>query len=224
MPYRFSKADIVPGAIVQSRELDNAVGNYVDVMNGGMDRDNLPYGGVGSASSSGGLFQSIKIFDNINPTDTDLQTDANYVGTTPNRLGRLMYGYRYGEEPVNAGDGWAEATSESVDIEEGMLTIDWQCSEAKTQYWSYWRNHTTDVVALKANQWQIRVDGNNVYTSPAQFEIMNTSIHKCTIPISKGSHTISVHWRVPPQRDDTDQNQVVFVWWSGLLTVINKYR
>ena len=98
MPYRFSKADIISGSIVQSRELDNAVGNYVDVMNGGMDRDNLPYGGVGSASCDGGLFQSIKIFDNINPTDTDLQPDANYVTLTPNRLGRLMYGYRYGED------------------------------------------------------------------------------------------------------------------------------
>mgnify|MGYP003117322629 CR=1 FL=1 len=224
MPYRFSKADIISGSIVQSREFDNAIGNYVDVMNGGMDRDNMPYAGVGSASCGGSLFQQIKIFDNINPTDTDLQTDANYVGLTPNRLGRLMYGYRYGEEPVNAGDGWALATTQSVDINEGMLSIDWQCSEAKTQYWSYWRNFSTDKVALKVAQWQIRVDGNNVYTSPAQTEIMNTSIHRCTIPISKGSHEISIHWRVPPQRDDTDQNQVVFVWWSGLLTVINKYR
>lgn len=224
MPYRFSKADIISGSIVQSREFDNAVGNYVDVMNGGMDRDNLPYAGVTSASCQGGLFQSIKIFDNINPTDTDLQPDANYITLTPNRLGRLMYGYRYGEEPVNSGDGWALATTQSIDIEEGMLSIDWQCSEAKTQYWSYWRNFTTSKVALKIGQWQIRVDGNNVYTSPAQFEIMNTSIHRCTIPISKGSHEISIHWRVPPQRDDTDQNQVVFSWWSGLLTVINKYR
>ena len=71
MPYRFSKADIISGSIVQSRELDNAVGNYADVLNGGMDRDNMPNAGVGSASSVSGLFQQIKIFDNINPTDTD---------------------------------------------------------------------------------------------------------------------------------------------------------
>jgi len=224
MPYRFTKADIISGSIVQSREFDNAIGNYVDVMNGGMDRDNMPYGGVVSASCDGGLFQNIAIFDNINPIDTDLQPDGNYVTLTPNRLGRLMYGYRYGEEPINAGDGWAQATSKSLECNEGMLQIDWQCAEAKTQYWSYWRNFTTDKVALKYMQWQIRVDGNNVYTSAGQYEIMNNSIHRCTIPISKGNHEISIHWRVPSQRDDTDQNQVVAVWWGGLLTMINKYR
>jgi len=224
MPYRFSKADIISGSIVQSREWDNAVGNYVDVMNGGMDRDNLPYAGVSSASCNSGLFQSIKIFDNINPPDSDLRPDQNYVESTPNRLGRLMYGYRYGEEPVNAGTGWAQATAQSVDCEEGMMEISWHCSEAKTQYWSYWRNHTTDKVALKNMQWQIRVDGNIVYTGAAQYEIMNTSIHRCTIPISKGTHKITVHWRVPSARDDTDQNQVVAVWWGAQLVIINKYR
>ena len=45
MPYRFSKGDIISGSIVQSRELDNAVGNYADVLNGGMDRDNMPNAG-----------------------------------------------------------------------------------------------------------------------------------------------------------------------------------
>ena len=224
MPYRFTKADIISGSIVQSREFDNAIGTYVDVMNGGMDRDNMPYAGVGSASSQGSLFQQIKIFANINPTDAELQPDANYVTATPNRLGRLMYGYRYAEEPVNAGDGWAIATTQTIECEEGMLEINWQCSEAKTQYWSYWRNHGTNKVSLKSVQWQIRVDGNNVYTSPAQFEIMNTSIHRCTIPLSKGNHEVSIHWRVPSQRDDTDQNQVLLSWWGGLLTLINKYR
>tara|TARA_R100000152_G_C6780633_1_gene213633 strand:- start:2989 stop:3663 length:675 start_codon:yes stop_codon:yes gene_type:complete len=224
MPYRFTKEDIVPGAIVQSREFDNALGNYVDVMNGGMDRDNMPYAGVGSASCKGSLFQQIKIVTNINPPDSELQPDANYVTPTPNRLGRLMYGYRFAEEPINSGDGWGLATTQTFDCNEGMLEISWQCAEAKTQYWSYWKNFSTDKVALKYMQWQIRVDGNQVYTGCAQYEIMNTSIHRCTIPISKGEHEISIHWRVPSQRDDDDQDQVVAVWWGGLFTAINKYR
>ena len=164
MPYRFSKADIISGSIVQSREFDNAIGNFADVLNGGMDRDNMPYAGVGSGSSASGLFQQIKVFPNINPPDTELEPDGNYVTATPNRLGRLMYGYRYGEEPINSGDGWALATTQVIDAFEGMLQISWQCSEAKTQYWSYWRNFTTDKVALKYMQWQIRVDGNQVHT------------------------------------------------------------
>jgi len=224
MPYRFTKADIVSGSIVQSREFDNAIGTFADVINGGLDRDNIPVNAIPHTCVSDNFAQQIKIFSNINAPDTDLQPDANYVEPTPNRLGRLMYGYRYGEEPVNAGTGWAEATSQSVAMEEGMLEISWHCSEAKTQYWSYWRNHTTNKVALKSMQWQIRVDGNIVYTGPAQFEIMNTSVHRCTIPISKGTHQVTVHWRVPAARDDTDQNQVVAVWWGAQLVLINKYR
>ena len=224
MPYRFTKADIISGSIVQSREFDAAIGNYVDVMNGGMDRDNMPYGGVTSASTSDGIFQQIKIFTNINPTDTDLGPDANYVLPTPNRLGRLMYGFRYEDGDVGSGGGWQVATTQTIECEEGMLTVDWGCAEAKTQYWSYWKDHTSEVVALKWGSWQIRVDGNSVYTGAAQFEIMQNSIHRCTIPISKGTHSISVHWYVPLQRDDDSQEQAIFVWWGGQLTMINKYR
>ena len=224
MPYRFSKNDIISGSIVQSREFDNALGNYVDVLNGGLDRDNMPYLGVVSANCKDSLFQKIKVESNINADDAALGPDGNYITPTPNRLGRLMYGYRYGDEGVNSGDGWQLATTQTLACEEGMLSIDWGCAEAKTQYWSYWRNHTSDKVSLKWGSWQIRVDGNAVYTGPAQFEIMQNSVHRCTIPISKGEHTITVHWYVPLQRDDTNQNQVIFVWWGGQLTMINKYR
>ena len=37
-------------------------------------------------------------------------------------------------------------------------------------------------------------------------------------------HKVSVHWRVPLQRDDDDQDQVVLSWWGGQLVLINKYR
>jgi len=224
MPFRFTKEDIIPGSIVQSREFDNAIGTFVDVMNGGMDRDNLPEDCITDASISDNFHQSIKIFSNLNAPDDEIFEDQNYVEPVPNRMGRLMYGYRYGESPVNTGGAWAEATSQNVAMEEGMLEISWHCSEAKTQYWSYWKDHGTDKVALKNMQWQIRVDGNIVYTSAAQYEIMNTSIHRCTIPISKGTHQISVHWKVPVARDDDDQEQVVAVWWGAQLVCINKYR
>jgi hypothetical protein len=224
MPYRFTKADITPNTIVQSRELDNAVGTFADVINGGMDRDNIPVNAIGQLSCSDNFHHRIKIYSNINAPDSDLQPDANYVEPTPNRLGRLMYGYRYADDPTNSGGGYAVATTQALDVEEGMMEISWHCSEAKTQYWSYWKDHSSDKVALKSMQWQIRVDGNVVYTGPAQFEIMNTSVHRCTIPISKGTHTVSVHWRVPLQRDDDDQDQVVAVWWGAQLVIKNKYR
>jgi len=224
MPFRFTKNFIHSGSIVSSREFDASIGTFVDVVNGGLDRDNLPQNCIGTASVPTGCYSAMKIFSNLNPDDDDLEPDENYVEPTPNRLGRLMYGYRYGDEPVNSGSSWVTATIQAVDCEEGMVDISWHCSELKTQYWAYWKDHSTEKVALKNAQWQIRIDGNIVYTSAAQYEIMNTSIHRCCVPISKGTHSFSVHWKVPLQRDDDRQNQVVFNWWGGQLVIHNKYR
>ena len=224
MSYRWTKNEITADSIVQSREFDNALGHFVDVMNGGMDRDNLPEGGITTNSNTSSLFSKISIFSNINADDSEILPDQNYVAPTPNRLGRLMYGFRYGDEPVNAGDGWAEATDQTVNTEEGMLEINWTCAETKMQYWAFYKDHSADRVALKYGQWQIRVDGNIVYTGPAQYEIIGTTVHKVCIPISKGDHQVGVYWRVPPQKDDDDQDQVVFNWWGGQLVCINRYR
>jgi hypothetical protein len=222
MSYRWTKNEITADSIVQSREFDNALGHFVDVMNGGMDRDNLPEGGITTNSNTSSLFSKISIFSNINADDSEILPDQNYVTPTPNRLGRLMYGFRYGDEPVNAGDGWAEATDQTVNTEEGMLEINWTCAETKMQYWAFYKDHSADRVALKYGQWQIRVDGNIVYTGPAQYEIIGTTVHKVCIPISKGDHQVGVYWRVPPQKDDDDQDQVVFNWWGGQLVCINR--
>ena len=223
MSYRWTKNEITADSIVQSREFDNALGHFVDVMNGGMDRDNLPEGGITTNSNTSSLFSKISIFSNINADDSEILPDQNYVTPTPNRLGRLMYGFRYGDEPVNAGDGWAEATDQTVNTEEGMLEINWTCAETKMQYWAFYKDHSADRVALKYGQWQIRVDGNIVYTGPAQYEIIGTTVHKVCIPISKGDHQVGVYWRVPPQKDDDDQDQAVFNWWGGQLVCINRY-
>jgi hypothetical protein len=96
MAYRFTKADIISGSIVQSREFDNAIGTFADVLNGGLDRDNIPTDAIDNLSCANNFHQRIKIFSGLNAPDSELQPDANYVEPTPNRLGRLMYGYRYG--------------------------------------------------------------------------------------------------------------------------------
>lgn len=226
MGYKFTKNEIEKNTILQSREFDNAVGHFVDAINGGLDRDNVPHGIVDSSKVPNGTFASIKVFSNLNADDSEIGPDTNYDPTDPtvNPLGINTYGYRYGEAPTNAGGGPITAVSKNILCEEGMLEISWHCSEMKTQYWSYWKNHTTDKIALKRVLWTIQVDGIKVYSGPYQYEGMWTSIHRCNIPISKGHHDITVSWQVSVQRDDDDQNQVVFNWWGGQLVTINRYR
>lgn len=226
MPFRFTKQEIEKDTIVQSREFDNALGNFVDVINGRMDRDNLPEGCLDISKVPNGTFASIKVFSNLNANDSDIKIDQNYDPADPtvNPDGINIAGFRYGEFPTYAGDIWIEATNQNVLTEEGMLEISWHCSELKTQYWSYWKDHGTDKVALKRMAWQIRVDGAIIYQSGYQYGGTETSIHRCNIPISKGYHDISIHWKTSAQRDDDDQKQVVANWFGGQLVTINRYR
>ena len=50
MGYRWTKTQIEEKTIVESRQVDMAFSNYTSVVNGGMDRDNLPASSVGAAS------------------------------------------------------------------------------------------------------------------------------------------------------------------------------
>ena len=225
MAYRFTKAEIEQKTIVQSREFDNAVGTFVDVINGGLDRDNTPENVLSITDTPSSTFATITMFDNIQADDSKLGRDQRYLGSAYNPYDYKVYGYRYGESPVYGGGGFVEATSQTITCQEGMLELSWHCSEMKTQYLSYWAgDNAGSKVALKHVQWSIRVDGNPVYYSPDQYEIMNTSIHKVNIPISQGNHTISVAWKVAKQRDDADQSQVILSFWGGSLVCINRYR
>lgn len=50
MGYRWTKSQIEAKTIVESRQVDMAFSNYTSVVNGGMDRDNLPASSVGAGS------------------------------------------------------------------------------------------------------------------------------------------------------------------------------
>lgn len=228
MPYRWTKNQIQEETLFQSREFDNALGNYVDVVNGGLDRDNVPQDTITATFVPNSTFSSIKVFSGINASDADLGEDQEYTGGV-NPLDRKLYGFRYGESPIQGGGGWINATTQNLNTEEGMLEVSWSCSQLINIYWSYENDSggTLDGerVALKHGQWRILVDGNPVYYSMDIYDVMHTSVHKVNVPISKGSHTIQVQWNVATQKTgDEDQTQVIFNWWGGQLVCLNRYR
>lgn len=228
MPYRWTKNQIQEETLFQSREFDNALGNYVDVVNGGLDRDNVPQDTITATFVPNSTFSSIKVFSGINASDADLGEDQEYTGGV-NPLDRKLYGFRYGESPIQGGGGWINATTQNLNTEEGMLEVSWSCSQLINIYWSYENDSGGSLdgerVALKHGQWRILVDGNPVYYSMDIYDVMHTSVHKVNVPISKGSHTIQVQWNVATQKTgDEDQTQVIFNWWGGQLVCLNRYR
>jgi len=228
MPYRWTKNEIKDQTLFQAREFDNAVGNFVDVLNGGLDRDNIPENTVSQTVVPNSTFAQIKIFSNINADDDDIGEDQEYTGTV-NPLDRKLYGFRYGESPIQGGGGWINATTQNLTTEEGMLELSWSCSQLVNFYWSFVNDSGGSLdgerVALKHGQWRMLVDGNPVYYSMDMYEAMATSVHRVNLPISKGSHTIQVQWNVATQKTgDEDQTQVIFNWWGGQLVCLNRYR
>ena len=223
MGYRFTKEDIRTQQIVDSRQFDQAVGTFVDVLNGGLDRDNIPQGSIGTSQMNDNVFCKMFFLNDQFAADEYQNIDANTDGISPNRPNCQLGDMTYGKEPLMSGGGWVEGPKMSIVSEEGMLEISWHCSEVKGQYWAYYKNHTTARVALKSSQWEIRIDGNAVYTGPDQYEVRNTFIHRCNVPISRGAHTISVHYRVQRQKED-GEDSVILNWWGGQLVGINRYR
>ena len=223
MGYRFTKEEIKDKNIVDSRQFDQAVGTYVDVLNGGLDRDNIPENSITNAMLTDNTFCKFFFLNDQFVPDEYQEIDGNTDAIVTNRPECQLGGLQYGREPIFDGGGWIQACQKDMETEEGMLEISWHATEVKGQYWAYYKNHTSDRVALKWSQWEIRVDGTAVYTGPHQYENRNTFIHRCNIPISKGNHTVSIHYKVARRQEDGD-DQVVLNWWGGQLVGINRYR
>ena len=225
MPFRWSKNRIDNNCIVESRQFDQAYANYSSVINGGIDRDNLPENCIDEDNCINQCFGKIAIKDNIaNPNDTTYQ-DTNY-GTVPadnNPNGNGIGGLTYDREPVNQGDSFFTITSQGITCEEGMLAIQFKVNTYIPQYWTWYKAFTSSKVALKSVRFQILVDDVIVYTSGEAFEGFKTHILNVNVPISKGSRTITVKAAVRGKVNDTSA-QVVLQYWGGQLSLHNLYR
>ena len=226
MPYRWTKEEIEDGQIVQSRQFDIAYSNYVSVINGGIDRDNLPEQCIDpevnvAANGLGIAATSINIH---NPFANNNQ-DSNYGApfSNQNTRGNRITGLTYGEAPVDEGDNFFLVGSVNIDCEEGMLECAWKCNAYIPLYNAYYKNFTTTTLTRKRYQWQIRVNGIIVYESPAICEAFFTTNISTQIPISKGTQRVEVHIKIPG-RSNEDNGMVVCQYWGGQILAYNTYR
>jgi hypothetical protein len=147
MGYRFTKEEIKDKNIVDARQFDNAVGTYVDVLNGGLDRDNIPTNSINDGMLTDNVFCKMFFLNDQFVDDADQEIDGNTNAISTNRPECQLGGLQYGRSPIFDGGFWIEACSTVMDTEEGMLEVSWKCTEVKGQYWAYYKNHTTARVA-----------------------------------------------------------------------------
>tara|TARA_R110000823_G_scaffold192118_1_gene323806 strand:+ start:11972 stop:12649 length:678 start_codon:yes stop_codon:yes gene_type:complete len=225
MGYRWTKDRIEPQTIVQSRQVDAVYANYASVVNGGMDRENLPSDCIGAASVNGqALGKATLLDDQSNPETYNIQ-DSNYGApySNTNTRGNRITGLGYSTEPLLEGGGIFTVAEQTTPCEEGMLHIQWRCNVFMPMYWSYYKNFTSTTVNRRRYQWIMKVNGIIVYESAAICQPFFTTNITTMIPISKGDNLVSIGLRVPSKTNE-DNNQVMLNWFGGQLYMHNYYR
>ena len=225
MGYRWNKNTIDDKTIVEAREFDQAHNGFTSLVNGGMDRENLPEECIGQASLMTRSFGRADITGNVYTPYDQTSQDSNYGApySNQNTRGNRIVGMKYGSDPINEGDSFFEVTTMDVPTEEGMLKLTWKCSAYMPMYWAWYKGFTTAKSTRKRYQWRIEVNGITVYDAPAICQPFYTIDIGINVPIGKGTQRVSVSLRYPGRTDD-DNNTVLLEYWGGQLTSHNIYR
>lgn len=227
MSYRWNRRSIENDTLVNGRELDISINDYVDLLNNGVDRENLPEDGV---TKDMVFDQNIAVY----AEQKSCAIDEGFCGqdlifnasssTAPR--GNNIFGLRYTDSVnLRQGGSWIKAANASIDnlnVYEGMLTVDWRCKSYIPKYRTFY-DGTSDYVAPKYVQWQIRYNGNVVYESGPMFTQWNNVYCTATFPVATGNGNITIHYKLPELISDSNQS-VVFYFFGGQITTMNRRK
>tara|TARA_R100001244_G_scaffold14830_1_gene16428 strand:+ start:899 stop:1588 length:690 start_codon:yes stop_codon:yes gene_type:complete len=229
MGYRWTKKSIENNTIIDGRENDIAINDYIDVFNNSVDRENLPELVINDPMIGTGQLTRIFVKNAINIDEGVCGQDLEFNSVPANHpAGNQIFGLRY-KNSVNLRTGgmWIKApnaTFTGLDISEGMLSIEWNCNSYIPKYRTfYMKTGAANIVTPKYVQWQVRYNGSAVYESGPQFTSWNSVNIACAFPVAQGTGEITIHYKLPPLINDSD-NQVVFYWFGGQITAINRSR
>mgnify|MGYP003150442944 FL=1 len=229
MAYRWTKKSLENDVIIDGRENDIAINDYIDVFNNSVDRENLPVNGVAETMIGTGQLTRVFIKNNVNIDEGKCGQDLEFNSVAANHpKGNQIFGLRY-KNSVNLRTGgmWIKAangTLDSMAVSEGMMTVEWKCNTYIPKYRTfYMKVGASSIVAPKYVQWQVRYNGSVMYESGPQFTSWNSVNCVCAFPVAQGNGEITIHYRLAPLINDSS-NQVVFYFFGGQITCVNRSR
>jgi len=228
MPYTFSSKTIEDDNIVQSREFDVALDAYVDTLNGGIDRENLPLAGIQlNDRAQSAVYNSGRhwIFGNNVPDKSFLDGDDIFAVGAKNPRNNFIIGFRYDSDKVNGGGGVSYWKSLGLaDVEEGMMTITYTQSSFVPKYWTFFASSGAALTVARKNfRTYIRYNGVVVYASDWEYQMWMTRTHTATFPVPAGDGLIELGVELRPQKDDAD-TQVILSFVGGQVHAFNRRR
>jgi len=226
MSYRWRYNNITGSMIVSGREYDKNYNQFVSVINGGMDRDNIPVNSITYDDFEDKSIGRTGFINNINAEDDyGTEIDGAFFGASVAPRGNSFYGLTYEDDPIQGGGFWFPiGDALNMPCEEGMATIRFQINSYVPKYYHYYKRGVTTEVARRSRQFKIEVDGVEVGRTSEIFPQFYTANMQCQVPVSKGNHEFQAYCKIPSQEVGDSSGAVVLNYWGGQLSVHNRRR
>ena len=187
-------------ALLDAREHALDLVGMVDRINGGLDGDSLPKGGVvlpATALQAFAIWRDLEMDPSIIPA----YTGSESLGTTYDYVG---------------GGGWHEQEIGSFTCKDGWLSAEFTATAWRYKEWAD--------EARRWSRWELRMDGRTLVRSGNLFAPVWTVHLSAASPVPSGSHTFSVAWEASPPNGDETSTDRMFHWSGGSLLLLNRYR
>ena len=221
MSFKWTEAHLRSQNIVDSGEFDTGYNALKGAINGGLDRENLQNVSITDAQLAPDAFLSYATKEGIR---AQLPLEREEAGQ-----GNFIYGKTYNVY----GGGWVTNTAQKLTkrFTEGMLHLEFNA-------WYYLNNASQDSSAtggskILSGRWcrfALSVDNVVVCESHELWQNIGT-VHLVTdVPITTGTHEISVSWALPGYDDGYGtvypqmKNEPLFYYDGGTILAINRYR
>ena len=210
MPFKWTDAQTRQANIVDTETFDKAYNPVKGLINGGLDRENLPNASVADVHLSSRAFLKHAI-----RTDIYLQG-----GTT--RTNQWMSGPSWVYNAIGYdvySSGWKINSAQPMisSFKEGMIHLEFNC-------WAWLNEQEFDISTQQIwLQFAIIMDGNPVIVSGHYRKNMNQVHLVGDIPVPTGSHQFNIAWRMTPRHDRTETDGMMY-YGGGSLLALNRYR
>ena len=211
MPFKWTEAQTRQANIVDTETFDKAYNSVKGVINGGLDRENLPNASVGDGHLSPKAFLKHALRDDIYLQGGITRTNQ-WGGAGP------LWVYNATGYDVYAA-GWKVNSTQPLNalFKEGMLHLEFNC-------WAWLNEQELGVSSEQIwLQFAIIMDGNPVIVSGRYRKNVNQVHLVGDIPIPTGSHQFNIAWRMSPRHNRTETDGMMY-YGGGSLLALNRYR
>jgi len=224
MPFKPKESKHTMGDILEPKDFDKTYDKQKELMNGGLDRENLPEEAFDKNAFKNNSFM---VFH-----QTYFKMEEQYVETTmpsgfaPNDNGLVTAGTTY----ATYAGGWIETTEDDYKIQEelkeGMCQIEMNCYAFmnKLNAGGFYNSGTPDDISWF--QFQLVFNG-SVVAETDRIHRQACTVHlMANIPCSAGPCEVKVRWRHNgrPNGPYYELKAPLFYYSGGNLLLINRYR